>query len=117
MKSVKISLQMAQKVKDFVKVVQDCPYEIDLKSDKYVVDAKSILGIFQAAHRGNSFGQLRRPYRSAQTVPVIRSIFTNANIRTNDPLFYESGFFVRTGNTSHKRYSACRSKAKRLSTS
>ena len=46
MKSVKISLQMAQKVKDFVKVVQDCPYEIDLKSDKNVVDAKSILGIF-----------------------------------------------------------------------
>ena len=46
MKSVKISLQMAQNVKDFVKVVQDCPYEIDLKSDKYVVDAKSILGIF-----------------------------------------------------------------------
>ncbi len=46
MKSVKISLQMAQKVKDFVKVVQDYPYEIDLKSDKYVVDAKSILGIF-----------------------------------------------------------------------
>ena len=46
MKSVKISLQMAQKVKYFVKVVQDCPYEIDLKSDKYVVDAKSILGIF-----------------------------------------------------------------------
>ena len=46
MKSVKISLQMAQNVKDFVKVVQDYPYEIDLKSDKYVVDAKSILGIF-----------------------------------------------------------------------
>ena len=46
MKSVKISLQMAQKVKDFVKIVQDCPYEILLKSGKYVVDAKSILGIF-----------------------------------------------------------------------
>ena len=46
MKSVKISLQMAQKVKDFVRTVQDYPYEIDLKSDKYVVDAKSILGIF-----------------------------------------------------------------------
>ena len=46
MKSVKISLQMAQNVKEFVKVVQDYPYEIDLKSDKYVVDAKSILGIF-----------------------------------------------------------------------
>ena len=46
MKSVKISLEMAQKVKDFVKIVQDYPYEIDLKRDKYVVDAKSILGIF-----------------------------------------------------------------------
>lgn len=29
-----------------MRIVQDCPYEIDLKSDKYVVDAKSILGIF-----------------------------------------------------------------------
>ena len=46
MKSVKISLEMAQKVKDFVKIVQDYPYEILLKSDKYVVDAKSIRGIF-----------------------------------------------------------------------
>ena len=46
MKSVKISLQMAQNVKDFVRLVQDYPYEIDLKSEKYVVDAKSILGIF-----------------------------------------------------------------------
>ena len=49
MKSIKISLQMAQNVKEFVKIVQDYPYEIDLKSDKYVVDAKSILGIFSLA--------------------------------------------------------------------
>lgn len=46
MKSVKISLQMAQNVKDFVSIVQEYPYEIDLRSGKYVVDAKSILGIF-----------------------------------------------------------------------
>ena len=46
MKSVKISLQMEQNVKDFVSIVQEYPYEIDLKSEKYVVDAKSILGIF-----------------------------------------------------------------------
>ena len=46
MKSVKISLQMAQNVKDFVNIVQEYPDEIDLKSEKYVVDAKSILGIF-----------------------------------------------------------------------
>lgn len=46
MKSVKISLEMAQKVKEFVNVTQNYPYEILLKSGKYVVDAKSILGIF-----------------------------------------------------------------------
>ena len=46
MKSVKISLQMAQNVKDFVSILQEYPYEIDLRSEKYVVDAKSILGIF-----------------------------------------------------------------------
>lgn len=46
MKSVTISLQMAQKVKDFVAITQNCEYEILLKSGKYVVDAKSILGIF-----------------------------------------------------------------------
>ena len=37
---------MAQRVKEFVNVMQDYPYEILLKSGKYVVDAKSILGIF-----------------------------------------------------------------------
>ena len=46
MKSIQISLEMAQKVKEFVAVTQDSPYEILLKSGKYVVDAKSILGIF-----------------------------------------------------------------------
>ena len=46
MKSIKISLEMAQRVKEFVNVTQDYPCEIVLKSGKYVVDAKSILGIF-----------------------------------------------------------------------
>ena len=46
MKSVRISLQMASQVKAFVSVVQKYAYEIDLRSDRYVVDAKSILGIF-----------------------------------------------------------------------
>lgn len=46
MKSIKISLEMAQKVKEFVSVTQSYAYEILLKSGKYVVDAKSILGIF-----------------------------------------------------------------------
>jgi phosphotransferase system HPr-like phosphotransfer protein len=33
-------------VKEFVNVTQDYPYEILLKSGRYIVDAKSILGIF-----------------------------------------------------------------------
>ena len=46
MKSMIISLEMAQRVKEFVAITQNCDCEILLKSDKYVVDAKSILGIF-----------------------------------------------------------------------
>ncbi len=46
MKSIQISLEKAQWVKEFVSVTQECAYEILLKSGKYVVDAKSILGIF-----------------------------------------------------------------------
>ena len=41
MKSIKISLEQAQRVKDFVAITQECDFEILLKSD-----AKSILGIF-----------------------------------------------------------------------
>ena len=37
---------MASQVKAFVSIVQKYSYEIDLRSDRYVVDAKSILGIF-----------------------------------------------------------------------
>ena len=46
MKSMTISLEMAQRVKEFVAATQNCDCEILLKSGKYVVDAKSILGIF-----------------------------------------------------------------------
>ena len=46
MKSIKISLEMAQRVKEFVNITQNYSFEILLKSGKYIVDAKSILGIF-----------------------------------------------------------------------
>lgn len=46
MKSVKISLRMAESVKDFVATVSTYPYDIDLRSGRYVIDAKSLLGIF-----------------------------------------------------------------------
>lgn len=46
MKSITVSLETVQKVKEFVAVTQNTEYEILLKSGRYVVDAKSILGIF-----------------------------------------------------------------------
>ena len=46
MKSVKISLQMASQVKSFVSIVQNYDFDIELRSERYVVDAKSLLGIF-----------------------------------------------------------------------
>lgn len=33
-------------VKDFVHLVNSYPYDVDLSSGRYVVDAKSIMGIF-----------------------------------------------------------------------
>ena len=47
MKSVNIRLtMMTDHVKNFVSLVNRFPYDMDLRSGRYVVDAKSILGIF-----------------------------------------------------------------------
>ena len=45
MKSVQIKLKLAEHVKAFVQKVAVFPGELDLRSGRYVVDAKSILGI------------------------------------------------------------------------
>ena len=42
----KIKLETIDKIKKFVNVVQKFESSIDLKSGRYVVDAKSIMGIF-----------------------------------------------------------------------
>jgi len=46
MKSLEINLKMAEHVKEFVSIVTSYDYEIDLRSGRFIVDAKSILGIF-----------------------------------------------------------------------
>ena len=46
MKSINISLSMAENVKKFVSIVGKYPYDLDLKSGRFVIDAKSLLGIF-----------------------------------------------------------------------
>ncbi len=46
MKTVKISLNSTDKVKAFVNEVPKYDAEFDLVSGRYVIDAKSIMGIF-----------------------------------------------------------------------
>ena len=46
MKTIKIYLDTIDKVKGFVNVVSVCDGDFDLSSGRYVVDAKSIMGIF-----------------------------------------------------------------------
>lgn len=46
MKSVKISLNSIDKVKSFVNDIARFDAEFDLVSGRYVIDAKSIMGIF-----------------------------------------------------------------------
>ena len=46
MKTVKISLNSIDKVKSFVNEITKFDYDFDLVSGRYVIDAKSIMGIF-----------------------------------------------------------------------
>ncbi|HIZ44438.1 MAG TPA: HPr family phosphocarrier protein [Firmicutes bacterium] len=46
MKTVQISLNSIDKVKSFVNDLTKYDYDFDLVSGRYVIDAKSIMGIF-----------------------------------------------------------------------
>ena len=46
MKTVQISLNSIDKVKSFVNTITKFEYDFDLISGRYVIDAKSIMGIF-----------------------------------------------------------------------
>ena len=46
MKTVQISLNSIDKVKSFVNQITKFDYDFDLVSGRYVIDAKSIMGIF-----------------------------------------------------------------------
>lgn len=46
MKVFNIRLSTIEEVRSFVNIVSKYDFEIDLKSGRYVVDAKSIMGIF-----------------------------------------------------------------------
>lgn len=46
MQSFKVSLDSIADIKTFVNIVSKYDFDIDLSSGRYVVDAKSIMGIF-----------------------------------------------------------------------
>ncbi|MBE7025355.1 MAG: HPr family phosphocarrier protein [Ruminococcaceae bacterium] len=46
MKTVSVALKSITDVKNFVNIVNKYDFEVDLTSGRYVVDAKSIMGIF-----------------------------------------------------------------------
>ena len=46
MKTAQISLNSIDKVKSFVNTISQYDYDFDLISGRYVIDAKSIMGIF-----------------------------------------------------------------------
>ncbi len=41
-----VRLDTVERIKAFVNEVNQCPFEIDLMSGRYVINAKSIMGIF-----------------------------------------------------------------------
>lgn len=46
MKKVSVNLNDSTLIKAFVNIINKYPFDIDLRSGRYLVDAKSILGIF-----------------------------------------------------------------------
>ena len=46
MKKFNIMFKTTNDVKEFVSIVNQCNFDVDLISGKYVVNAKSIMGIF-----------------------------------------------------------------------
>lgn len=46
MTSIKVNLDSVDKVKEFVEIAGQFPEDLDLAHGKYVIDAKSLMGIF-----------------------------------------------------------------------
>lgn len=45
MKAVKVQLESMDEIQEFNRVISQCQYEVDMVSGRYVIDAKSLMGI------------------------------------------------------------------------
>lgn len=43
---MKVYLDTVKKVNEFVEAISECPIDIDVTSERYVVNGKSIMGVF-----------------------------------------------------------------------
>lgn len=43
---IKIKIETVEKIKNFIKVVNSFHSDVDVKKDHYILDAKSIMGIY-----------------------------------------------------------------------
>lgn len=46
MKTLNVKIDTIENVKEFVSIVTKCSYDVDIVSGRYVIDAKSIMGLF-----------------------------------------------------------------------
>jgi phosphotransferase system HPr-like phosphotransfer protein len=74
MKTCQIKLTSIQDVREFMEIVTRCDFEIDLCSGRYVVDAKSIMGIF--------------------SLDLMSAITLTAHTDNSDKLFLELNKFI-----------------------
>ena len=97
MKTVQISLNSIDKVKSFVNAITQFEFDFDLISGRYVIDAKSIMGIFSldlskpidlAIHVFCYFRSRYPPYHQAVPLPLLSA----HNIRRLQRLHRDSSF-------------------------
>ncbi len=73
MKSVNILLNTIEKVKSFVNVIAKFDFDFDLAQGRYVIDAKSIMGIF-SLDLSNSISLVIHTEDAAEVEAVIERI-------------------------------------------
>ena len=92
MKTIQISLNSIDKVKSFVNEITKYDYDFDLVSGRYVIDAKSIMGIFSldlsrpidlnihAEENVDEVLETLKPYMISD--PALKSVL-NTNLKTS----------------------------------
>ena len=76
MKTVQISLNSIDKVKSFVNAITQFEFDFDLVSGRYVIDAKSIMGIFSL--------DLSKPIELKEGTAFCQGIFSEYGITVDD---------------------------------